>query len=71
MKAVPALRGAAQIVELAIETLVMELPPIPQTVTEKKGAESKSKQQAVSAGRLEKIAKRGSPSESDDSVGRM
>jgi hypothetical protein len=71
LKAVPALRGAAQIVELAIETLVMELPPIPQTVTEKKGAESKSKQQAVSAGRLEKIAKRGSPSESDDSVGRM
>ena len=71
LKAIPALRGASQIVELAIETLKMELPPVPPTVTEKKGAESKAKQQAVSAGRLEKISKRGSPTAEEDSVGRL
>ena len=71
LKSVPALRSASQIVELAIETLQKELPSAPPTVNEKRGAESKAKQEAVSAGRLEKIAKRGKPSPEDDVVGRM
>ena len=71
LKSVPALRSAIQIVELAIETLQRELPSPPPTVNEKRGAESKAKQEAVSAGRLDKISKRGKPSAEDDAVGRL
>jgi hypothetical protein len=35
-----ALRGAQQIVDLAVETLMKELPPAPASVNEKKRAES-------------------------------
>ena len=71
LKTVPALRSASHVVELAIETLQIELPAVPPTVNEKRATESKAKQEAVSAGRLEKIAKRGKPSPEDDAVGRM
>ena len=71
LKSVPALRGAAQIVELAIETLQKELPEAPSTVSEKRASDSKAKQEAVSAGRLDQIAKRGQPTPEDDSVGRL
>lgn len=67
-----ALRGAAQIIELAIETLKKELPPAPPSVKELRRAESASKQSVVSQGRLEGIKNRGKPkSEEDSSVGRM
>jgi hypothetical protein len=67
-----ALRGAAQIIELAIETLKKELPPAPPSVKELRRAESQAKQSVVSQGRLEGIKNRGKPkSEDDNSVGRM
>ena len=73
LKTVSALRGASQIIELAIETLKMELPPPPPSVNEMRRSESLAKQQLVSQGRLEGIKNRGKPkSDSDDTgVGRM
>ena len=73
LKSVSALRGASQIIELAIETLKMELPPPPPSVNEMRRSESLAKQQLVSQGRLEGIKNRGKPkSDSDDTgVGRL
>ena len=72
LKSVAALRGAAQIIELAIETLKKELPPAPPSVKDLRRTESVAKQSVVSQGRLEGIKNRGKPkSEDDSSVGRM
>lgn len=75
MKNVPALRGAAQIVEIAIETLQRELPPAPPSVNDIRLSESKGKRESISAGRLDKIKSRGQPdgvtTGSDNGVGRM
>lgn len=72
LKSVAALRGAAQIIELAIETLKKELPPAPPSVKDLRRTESVAKQSVVSQGRLEGIKNRGKPKSEDDStVGRM
>lgn len=72
LKSVAALRGAAQIIELAIETLKRELPPAPPSVKDLRKTESTAKQSLVSQGRIEGIKNRGKPkSEDDSSVGRM
>jgi hypothetical protein len=72
LKSVAALRGASQIIELAIETLKAELPPPPPSVNEMRRAESKQKQQLVSQVRLDAIKNRGKPKGSeDDGVGRL
>ena len=42
-----ALRGAAQIIDLAVETLKKELPPPPPSVTELRQMESKAKQEGT------------------------
>jgi hypothetical protein len=72
LKSVAALRGASQIIELAIETLKAELPPPPPSVNELRRSESKQKQQLVSQIRLDAIKNRGKPQGSeDDGVGRL
>lgn len=72
MKSVPALRGAAQIVDLAIETLKKELPPAPPSVNDLRREESRSKREVISTGRLDKIKNRGKPTDEGASpVGRM
>lgn len=72
LKSVAALRGASQIIELAIETLKAELPPPPPSVNEMRRAESKEKQQLVSQMRLDAINNRGKPQGTeDDGVGRL
>ena len=72
MKSIPALRGAAQIVEIAIETLKRELPPAPPSPNEIRGEESKMRRESIGAGRINKIKQRGAPSGNEDSgVGRM
>lgn len=71
LKDVPALRGAAQIIQVAVETLNKELPPAPLSVTQMRGKESSEKREAISAGRLDAIKKRGKPTSEGTSVGRM
>lgn len=72
LKSVAALRGASQIIELAIETLKAELPPPPPSVNELRRSESKQKQQLVSQIRLDAIKNRGKPQgNEDDVVGRL
>jgi len=72
LKSVAALRGANQIIALAIETLKKELPPIPPSVSQIRRNESLSKQQLVSAARLEATRNRGKPfSEGTGSVGTL
>jgi len=72
LKSVAALRGASQIIELAIDTLKAELPPPPPSVNDIRRAESKQKQQLVSQMRLDAIKNRGKPQGSDDdNVGRI
>ena len=71
LKSVPALRGASQIVDLAVETLRRELPPAPPAVNDIRREESKGKREAISAGRLDKIRNRGKPTEEGDAVGRL
>ena len=72
LKTVAALRGAAQIIELAIETLKKELPPAPPSVKDLRRTESAMKQSVVSQGRIEGIKNRGKPkSDEDNTVGRM
>ena len=69
---VSALRGANQIIELAIKTIKSELPPAPPSVDELRRTESSSMQALVSSMRLEAIKKRGQPAEnSEDAVGRL
>jgi len=72
MKNIAALRGASQIIGLAIATLKKELPVPPPSVNELRRAESAAKGALVSEGRLEGIKNRGRPkSEEEDTVGRM
>jgi hypothetical protein len=68
---VAALRGAAQIIELALETLRQELPPPPPSVDELRRSESMEKQGAVSASRLDAIRNRGQPASEESAVGRL
>lgn len=68
LTSVSALRGARQIIELAIETLKKEIPPAPSTVSEAKRAESSSMRQSLSQSRLEAIRNRGQPAGEEDSV---
>ena len=69
---VTALRGANQIIELAVSTLQNELPSAPPSVEEMKRTESASKQAMVSSMRLEALRKRGQPkADAEDSVGRL
>lgn len=72
LKSVAALRGANQIIALAIETLKKELPPVPPSVSQVRRNESLSKQQLVSAARLDATRNRGKPfSEGSGSVGSL
>jgi len=68
LKSLPALRGASQVIELAIETLKKELPPVPPSVNDARRSESLAKQQAVSQLRLDAIRNRGQPSSEGESV---
>ena len=69
LKTITALRGASQIIELAIDTLRMELPPKPPSVNELRRSESLAKQQLVSQARLEGIKNRGKPKSNDEDSG--
>jgi hypothetical protein len=72
MTAVPALRGASQIVKVAVDTLKKELPPAPPSVNDIRRDESKAKREAISAGRLDSIKNRGKPSaDGGSAVGRL
>eukprot|EP01036_Dinobryon_divergens_P027893 gene27893-36747_t len=72
LKNIAALRGANQIIQLAIETLRKELPIQPPSVNELRRSESLSKQQLVSAARLETTRNRGKPfSEGSEKVGKI
>jgi len=72
LETVSALRGASQIIEMAIKTLRNELPPPPPTVDEMRRSESSSKQAAVSEMRLDALKKRGQPqADADSAVGRL
>ena len=67
-----ALRGATQIINLAIETLQKELPPVPPTPQELRMTESQAKQEVVTQLRLNAIRNRGKPvSTTDNTVGRL
>lgn len=66
------MRGAAQVIELAIETLKKELPQAPPSVNQLRRSESVQKQSAVSESRIQELKKRGQPkSEDGNVVGRM
>jgi hypothetical protein len=66
---VTALRGASQIIELAVKTIKDELPPAPPTVDELRRTESASLQAMVSSMRLDALKKRGEPkTDAQDSV---
>ena len=73
LKSVPALRGAKQIIELAVETLNRELPPPPPTVAELRATESAAKQEMVREMRFAAMRTRGKPASGnqDTSVGRL
>lgn len=71
IKSVAALRGASQIIELAIETLRAELPPPPPSVNELRRAESTAKREGISKERLDRIRNRGKPAEEENVVGRF
>jgi hypothetical protein len=58
---VSALRGAKQILQVAIETLQMELPPMPPSVRELKAFESKSQQEMRKKINLDATRNRGKP----------
>jgi len=68
LKSVAALRGAKQIIDLAIQTLKKEIPVIPSTVSEAKREESSAMRQKLSQSRLEAIRNRGQPSQDGESV---
>eukprot|EP01038_Epipyxis_sp_PR26KG_P012491 gene12491-16757_t len=61
LRSISALRGAAQIIEWAIETLKKELPKAPPTVTQLRQSESAGKQLATSQLRLDQTKNRGKP----------
>lgn len=72
LKSIAALRGAKQILELAIETLQRELPPPPPTVNELRAAESAAKVAAVAKLKLQAIRNRNQPRSFEESyVGRL
>lgn len=71
LKSIPALRGASQIIELAIDTLKQELPQPPPSVNEIRRTESSALKEAVSEKRLKAIQNRGKPTEEEDPVGKM
>jgi len=59
LKSVSALRGTSQIVEVAIETLQKELPPMPPSVREMRGFESKTQQEMRRQMKLDATRNRG------------
>lgn len=63
-----ALRSAAQIVELAIETLQLELPRPPPSPREQRMAESQEKAKAISEKKLQDLKNRGRPFQEGESV---
>jgi len=72
LKSITALRGASQILELAIETLQRELPPPPPSVQELRSAETSAKQAAVAKMKLAALRNRNQPKAPSESiVGRM
>lgn len=72
LKNVPALRGAKQIINAAIETLQLALPPAPPTVQQIRQGDSSSKQQLVSQMRLQATRNRGKPKSTEENpVGRL
>merc|ERR1711998_165738 len=71
LKSIPALRGASQIIELAIDTLKQELPQPPPSVNEIRRSESTARKDAVSDMRLKAIQNRGKPAEEPNPVGKM
>ena len=71
LKNIPALHGASQIVELAIETLKKELPQPPPSVNEIRRTESSARKEAVSQLRLLAIQNRGNPTEDENPVGKL
>jgi hypothetical protein len=68
-----ALRGASQIIDLAIETLRKDLPPPPPSPSELRQTESQAKQDVVTKLRLAAIRNRGKPISTTDNntVGRL
>ena len=67
-----ALRGAAQIIKAAIETIKKELPPMPPTVAEMRSFESSAKKAEISKIKLDATRNRGKMSqEEESSVGRL
>ena len=69
---VTALRGASQIIELAVKTIKNELPPAPPTLDELRRTESASLQAMVSSMRLDALKKRGQPkTDAQGSVSRL
>eukprot|EP01039_Chlorochromonas_danica_P001791 gene1789-1957_t len=72
LRNVAALRGAAQIIDLAIDTLRKELPPHPPSPLELRQQESEQRQKVTSARRLDGIKQRGQPpSNGEEAVGRL
>lgn len=71
LKDIPALRGASQIIALAVETLEQELPRQPPSVNEIRRTESSARKEAVSEMRLRAIQNRGKPTEDENPVGRL
>ena len=71
LKNIPALRGASQIIELAVETLEQELPQQPPSVNDIRRTESSTKKEKVSEMRLQAIQNRGKPTENNNPVGKL
>ena len=71
LRIIPALRGASQIIEMAIDTLKQELPQPPPPVNEIRRTESSAKKEAVSEMRLQAIQNRGKPIDDENPVGKL
>lgn len=68
LKSVSALRGAQQIIDMAISTLKEEIPNAPMSVSGYKAFESSAKRDKLSKSRLESIKKRGQPAAEEELV---
>jgi len=67
-----ALRGANQIIKVAIDTLQRELPPKPPTIADLRKTESDAKKEAVAKLRLKALRIRNQPYTPDESpVGKL
>jgi hypothetical protein len=72
LKNVAALRGATQIIELAIETLSKKLPPVPPKPQEMRLKESMDAQKRMNELRLSQIRNRMTPfAGKEETVGRL